>query len=308
MTSNDVAASAATAAPASWRLAGAPISWGICEVPGWGFQMAPERVLSEMAQLGLAATELGPPGWLAADGPAVRAALAAHGLALVGGFVPLVLHEPDATATMAEAERVAAMLAAGGAELFVAAAIVDAAWSPRVELTPAQWDLLCERLDALDALVKQHGLTLALHPHAGTLVEQAADMEQVLARSQVGWCFDPGHLVIGGYDPVEFLDRHGERVVHVHLKDVDAGVAERFRAGGLSLLDATREGLFVRLGDGDGRIAEAVERLRAAGYAGWVVLEQDAALEAAPADGQGPRADVAACVDYLASITDRGGR
>src|SRR5207342_2555939 len=42
------------------RMAAAPISWGVCEVPGWGYQLAPARVLGEMRELGLAATELGP--------------------------------------------------------------------------------------------------------------------------------------------------------------------------------------------------------------------------------------------------------
>ena len=28
------------------RIAAAPISWGVCEVPGWGHQMSPNRVLS----------------------------------------------------------------------------------------------------------------------------------------------------------------------------------------------------------------------------------------------------------------------
>ena len=46
------------------RLAGAPISWGVCEVPGWGRQLPPDRVLAEMAGLGLSATELGPLGYL----------------------------------------------------------------------------------------------------------------------------------------------------------------------------------------------------------------------------------------------------
>jgi inosose dehydratase len=23
------------------RIAGAPISWGLCEVPGWGYQLSP---------------------------------------------------------------------------------------------------------------------------------------------------------------------------------------------------------------------------------------------------------------------------
>ena len=39
---------------AAWRrIAGAPISWGVCEVPGWGHQLTPERVLDEMAGLGI---------------------------------------------------------------------------------------------------------------------------------------------------------------------------------------------------------------------------------------------------------------
>ena len=43
------------------RLAGAPISWGVCEVPGWGIELSPDRVLGEMQQLGLSATDICPP-------------------------------------------------------------------------------------------------------------------------------------------------------------------------------------------------------------------------------------------------------
>ena len=49
------------------RVAGAPISWGVCEVPGWGRQLEPRRVFAEMASLGLHATELGPVGWVPLD-------------------------------------------------------------------------------------------------------------------------------------------------------------------------------------------------------------------------------------------------
>src|SRR3954454_24077333 len=75
------------------RLAGAPISWGVCEVPGWGLQLPPERVFAEMVELGLKATELGPLGWLAPDGKLARQMLDRFGLQLVGGFVPVVVHE-----------------------------------------------------------------------------------------------------------------------------------------------------------------------------------------------------------------------
>ena len=46
------------------KIAGAPISWGVCEVPGWGHQLSAERVLREMSIAGLTATELGPKGYL----------------------------------------------------------------------------------------------------------------------------------------------------------------------------------------------------------------------------------------------------
>ena len=75
------------------KIAGAPISWGVCEVPGWGYQLSPDRVLAEMQQVGLAATEFGPDGFLPAD-PAVMADfLASRHLTAIGGFTPVVLHE-----------------------------------------------------------------------------------------------------------------------------------------------------------------------------------------------------------------------
>src|SRR5918996_6038857 len=76
------------------RLAGAPISWGVCEVPGWGRQLQPERVLREMASLGLAATELGPVGYLSLDANHVRALLDRFGLRLAAGVLPVVLLPP----------------------------------------------------------------------------------------------------------------------------------------------------------------------------------------------------------------------
>jgi inosose dehydratase len=61
------ATSSTPPAPGQSRIAGAPISWGVCEVPNWGYQLSPSRVLDEMRDVGLAATELGPEGFLPAD-------------------------------------------------------------------------------------------------------------------------------------------------------------------------------------------------------------------------------------------------
>jgi len=46
------------------RLALSPVCWGISDVPGWGHQLDPERVLSEAAAVGEGAVTAGPPGFL----------------------------------------------------------------------------------------------------------------------------------------------------------------------------------------------------------------------------------------------------
>ena len=137
--------------PAVRRLAGAPISWGVCEVPGWGLQLPPDRVLGEMAALGLTATELGPVGYLPLEAGALRALLDRHGMTLVGGFVPLVLHEPDAAASLHAVDEIAAAYAAAGADVFVAALVMDAQWAPPAPLDDARFAPLTEHLAGMPA-------------------------------------------------------------------------------------------------------------------------------------------------------------
>jgi len=282
------------------RLAGAPISWGVCEVPGWGRQLAPERVLREMTALGLQATELGPVGYLPLDADDLRRRLDAFGLQLVGGFVPLVLHEPRLDGARELATRMAELFAAAGADVLVAAIVADEDWSAPAPLTDAEWDRLVAHLGEIDSLVAGHGLRLAVHPHVGTLIERDDAVQRLLADSDAGWCLDTGHLLIGGTDPVDFVRRHGERIVHVHLKDVDADIVARVRAGELSLVEATQQGLFRPLGQGDARIAEVLRALDDAGYERWLVLEQDTAITGQePPDGDGPVLDVARSIEYL---------
>jgi inosose dehydratase len=285
------------------RIAGAPISWGVCEVPGWGRQLDPDRVLAEMAALGLNATELGPTGYLGGDPETVRASLDRHGMSLVAGFVPLVLHEPGLDAARARAGAAAATLAAAGATHFLAAVVRDDAWSRPAPLDDAQWDRLVAHLEEIEDLVTHHGLTLAVHPHWGTLIERAPDVERLLAASDVAWCMDSGHLALGGADPAAFVAEHGDRIVHVHLKDVDLGVAERLHAGDVTLVEAVQAGLFRPLGQGGAGIEDVVRRLDRRGYGGWLVLEQDTAITGdEPPVGSGPVIDVRASIEFLNTL------
>ena len=286
------------------HLASAPISWGICEVPGWGLLLDPDRVLSEMRGLGIVATELGMAGWLG-DSPAdVVATATRHEMQVIAGFVPLVLHDSAQRDTLrTEAVEAAATLRAAGATHFVTAVVVDADWSPRVPLDKSGWKTMAEGFRIVDEICAEHGLTQAIHPHVNTLVETADDVNHVLDKSDVMWTFDMGHLFIGGTDPLRFVRENYDRIAHVHLKDVKRSVAERLNAKEITLFDAVREGIFTPMGSGDVPIASIVRELTKRGFDGWYVLEQDQAIVGEmPAPGTGPVDAVRESVRFLESL------
>jgi inosose dehydratase len=289
------------AVPLADRLAGAPISWGACEVPGWGVMPSPEVVLAEMAELGLRGTELGPPGFLPAEPAALASMLERYGLTLVGGFVPLVLHEPAIEEALEETRRAARLMSEAGGRMLVLAAVQDSDWSAPRELGDHEWARLAAHLNAIETLAhEEYGMAVALHPHAGTLIETAAQVQRALQVVEIGWCLDTGHLMIGGTDPVRFAREHGDRVKHVHLKDVDDSLAADVRSGRRSLLDATKDGLFTALGRGDARIADVLEGLQGYGYDGWLVLEQDTAITGdEPTVAGGPMRDARESIAFL---------
>lgn len=308
-TPRDVPGSSSTGSLLDSRLAAGPISWGVCEVPGWGAQLPPERVLSETASLGFRSTEAGPDGYLGTEPQAVAALLARHELRLVGGFLPVVLHERAAHATSAAAaDRVAAFLEAAGASYLISAVVVDLDWSPRVELSSTGWRAVFDGFVRLNRIAAEHGLTHVMHPHWGTLVESDVEVLRVIEESDVLLCLDTGHLVLGGTDPVWLATAAGERIAHVHLKDVAADVADRLRAAELTLVEAVQSGLFCPLGDGDARIEQTVHALEASGYNGWYVLEQDVALASADvSEREGPIEGVRRSIEFLRScvVADR---
>lgn len=287
------------------RVAGAPISWGVCEVPGWGHQLPADRVLAEMREVGLTATEFGPDGFLPAD-PRERAGLlAAHGLRPVGGFVPVVLHDA-AHDPLPEIDRALEVFGPGALLVLAAATGLDG-YDRRPLMDTKAWMTLLVNLDVIVARAAARGHDVALHPHVGTVVERPEEVDRVLGGSTVPLCLDTGHLLIGGTDPLELAGTAGARIRHVHLKDIDAGLAGRVRCGELSYTGAVRAGMYRPLGQGDIDIAAIVHRLESAGYDGWYVLEQDTVLDGAPPPGAGPREDVAASVGFLRAAVGAAG-
>ncbi|RSM84356.1 inosose dehydratase [Kibdelosporangium aridum] len=258
-----------------------------------------DTVLSEMADLGLTATELGPPEYLPTDPTKLRGLLTTYNLTLVGGFLAVPLHEES---SIAEAERTAKLLAACDAEVLVLAAATGLdGYDDRPALTDEQWNTLISTAAKIRDIAAEHGLQTVLHPHVGTHVETEAEVERFIRDSDLPLCLDTGHLMIGGTDPVALAERYPQRIGHLHLKDVRADLADKVRAGELGYTEAVGQGMYVPLGQGDVDIEAVVRFVHQAGYDGWYVLEQDTALsEQSPVDT--PKLDTASSLRHLNQI------
>jgi inosose dehydratase len=295
---------------AETRIAGAPVSWGVIEVPDWGYQMPADRVLREAASLGLAAMEAGPEGLLPRDPSEVSDLLSAYGMSLVGGFVPAVLHEPSVRdEQLALVDRRAGFFAAAGADVLVLAAATGSESYEEVaaELDDAAWRELFESLKKVQEVCAGHGLAVSLHHHYGTVIERDDQLLRFLEGSEMGLCLDTGHLVIGGGDPVEIAGLAGDRINHVHLKDVNVELAQRLARRELDFREAAKKGAFRPLGEGDVDVGAVVERLEASGYGGWYVLEQDTVVESEPPEGEGPAVDIHQSLRFLQTRLEGAG-
>lgn len=281
------------------RIAGAPISWGVCEVPGWGYQMPADRVLTEMQSIGIVATEFGPDGFLP-DDPAEKAAfLEGYNLQAVGGFLPVVLADPDHDPIPEVDAFIDACLAAGAGVVVLAASTGKDGYDARPVLDELQWKTLLANLDRIADHAESRGVVAAIHPHMGTLVENADDVQRVIEGSHVGLCIDTGHLAAAGADPVAITLANLDRVKHVHLKDVNAAAAAKVVAGEVAFADAVAGGMWRVLGQGDVDIRAMIDALRAHGYDGWWVLEQDVMFKDGAPEGEGPVADVRTCLAFV---------
>lgn len=283
------------------RVASAPISWGICEVPGWGAMLPTPRVLAEMSGLGMPVTELGAPGFLPDDPAAVQASLAEFGMSLVGGFTPLVMHDrSQEAATIAEARRVADLFQRAGATKFISAVVTDWDWSEPHAATPEEMRQMARMFGIVDEICAEHGLEQVVHSHVQTMVETDDDVQRVLDACDVHWCLDTGHLAIGGTDPVAFAREAFDRVGHVHLKDVDLSKVDSLMRRERSIMESVQDGLFTPLGQGDVDISGVIEELEGRGYQGWYIIEQDTALtDGLPAEGEGPITEVVTSLGFL---------
>lgn len=258
------------------KIGNAPVSYGAFEVTVGKREGVPGRqeVLDAVRAAGYDGIDLGPVGYLG-RGSALRDALGARGLLLTGGYVEIdVSSAAAAAAGFAELAQVCE-------EFDAVSADVEKLFRPRPTVAligPSdaddgdRWGRIEQVVADLVSRCADRGYEACLHNEVGTQIADQESVLRVLETTTASLCLDTGHLVAAGGDPLAILAAWRDRVTHVHLKDV------RMPSSGEAYQDAMAlwEGdVFCPLGSGDGLVDEVLQSLRADGYAGWIVVEQD---------------------------------
>ncbi len=298
------------------RLGNAPCSWGVIEgIDEGGESEGGEyrRVLDEMRETGYAGTELGEWGFMPTDPARLREELGARGLALIGSWVSVFLHDQERHEQSAhDAVRTARQLAAiGGAECVIVLGndpygdpmrTANAGRiTPNMGMDDATWEVFAAGATrAARAVRDETGLRTVFHHHIGTWVETPQETRLLMDMTDptlLGLCFDTGHWQFAGGDPVAGIEEYAGRIWHAHFKDCAPDIAARSRVEGWDGVTAVGHGVFCELGQGGVPFPAVRDALDRAGYGGWIVVEQDVL----PGMGA-PKESARRNREYLASI------
>jgi inosose dehydratase len=290
----------------SVRVANAPVSFGVYGRIADDGSGLPDRMLDAMAAAGYAGSELGPPGFLGTPADTAER-LRSRGLEAAGAYAPV--HFAASEATVADdlariQESCRELVACGGGRLILAdegseTLIANPAHARSLALDDAGWRLLARRARRALELAGGYGLPVSFHPHIATYVEAPWEIERLLETTEVRLTLDTGHLLLAGGDPVAALRAWGERIDHVHLKDVRVAVLRDAIERHLTNIESWWGDVCVPFGEGDVDLAGVLDELAVSGYDGWIVIEQDRDPLAAPAELAAAAAEQRANLEWL---------
>lgn len=259
-----------------------PITWTNDDVPALGDDTPLETCLVETALAGYRGTELG--GKFPRNSAELGPMLAAHGLELVSGWYDGRILDREVDEEFDAIRPHLMLLRDLGAKHVVYADTsrgrhdgIFAPISQRPRLPDDEWAAYGLKVTALAERMADFGVGMAFHHHMGTIVETDAEVDRLMASTgeAVGLLLDTGHCLFSGGDPQSLLERHVDRVVHFHCKDVRHPILEKARRNDMSFMDAVLEGIFTVPGDGSVDFLSLLRPLAEHGYEGWLVVEAE---------------------------------
>ena len=262
----------------------APIGWTNDDMPELGAENTFEQCVSEMALAGFSGTEIG--NKYPKDAAVLKHKLAVRGMRVASRWFSSFLITKPLEENIRAFEAELDFLAATGANCInvseqshsIQGMPDTPVFGNKYEMNEAEWAQFCAGLNALGKIASDRNFRLCFHHHMGTVVQTAAETTRMLQQTDAKYvylCYDTGHFIFAGENPVEMLRQHINRVGHVHLKDVRLKTLERVHQEKMSFLTAVREGTFTVPGDGDFDFSPVFELLSGANYTGWLLVEAE---------------------------------
>ncbi len=130
-------------------------------------------------------------------------------------------------------------------------------------------------LDVFSEVGVQFGLEVHPTEIAYDIVTTERAIEAIGSHEAFGFNFDPSHLHWQGVDPVQFIRKFGDRIVHVHMKDaiVTLDGESSILASHLNFGDSRRGWDFRSLGRGGVDFEEIIRALNEIRYQGPLSVE-----------------------------------
>lgn len=267
-----------------------PLTWTNDDLPSLGAHIPLEQCLAEARAAGFSGVEMGNKFPRTVD--ALSAALDAAQLSLASGWYSSRLLARTAEAEIAHLAPHLHLLKSVGAKVMVFAEVTNCVHSQRYvpvsrrpKRTGAQWSVFAERLTQVADHLAEAGVAMAYHYHMGTVIQSEADILRLLEMTgeSVGLLIDTGHLAYAGGCLETVLAAAGNRINHVHCKDVRPSVLADANNRNRSFLSAVVDGVFAIPGDGVVDFSKLFSHLAQQHYEGWLVIEAEQDQCVAPA-------------------------
>ena len=263
----------------------APIGWCNDDMPELGAENTFQQTISEMALAGFTGCEIG--NKYPSDPVELKKALELRGMRIASRwFSSFLLAQPYEEVEKAFVKELDFLSAVGANRINVSEQSYGIQGQPETPIfgdarhimNEEEWARLCDGLNKLGRIASKRGFRLCFHHHMGTVVQTAAETDRLMRDTEPGsvWlCYDTGHFTFAGESPLTMLEKHVDRVGHVHLKDMRLDVVEQARKGNWSFLTSVRNGAFTVPGDGGVDFDPIFRLLAQAGYTGWLLVEAE---------------------------------
>lgn len=260
----------------------APIGWRNDDMPEIGKDNTLSHLLGDIVVAGFEGTEVG--GFFP-DAKTLKKELELRNLKIAGQwFSSFIVQDGIETASKdfhdhcKYLQEVDADVAVVSEQTYSIQGLSNNIFTEKPNFTDEEWNQFTAGLNTLGEIANSYDLKLVYHHHLGTVVQTVGEVDRLMENTDanlVHLLYDTGHIYASDKDYMTLLEKHMDRIKHVHFKDIRDHVMQSSEEKGTSFRSAFLAGMFTVPGDGCIDFKEVFDLLQKNNYKGWIVIEAE---------------------------------